>query len=168
MTDEHVYDIPNTILAIFSCRHSIVSPQRIPVYMSYISSNKQHPKCIKELIGHKTCKWFNHSIASHLQYILHQWYIVQCIFLPWELYFSSIYRYEKFNLFYLPLTIKEWNGTLFISTKVEYSLFNGCFHGSPSICMNAFFQWPPLISNRIADALGNKRKEDKSRECQIC
>ncbi|MFS7917994.1 hypothetical protein Hanom_Chr03g00195781 [Helianthus anomalus] len=51
-----------------------------------------------------------------------------------------------------PLIITERNGTLSMSTKVENSFFNGCFHGSPSICKNAFFHAPPLNSNRIAAA----------------
>lgn len=51
-----------------------------------------------------------------------------------------------------PFTINDWKGTLLISTNVEYSLFIGCFHGSPSICIYASFHSPPLISNRIAAA----------------
>lgn len=39
-----------------------------------------------------------------------------------------------------------------MSTNVEYSELSGCFHGSPSICMNASCQYPPLISIRIAAA----------------
>lgn len=46
----------------------------------------------------------------------------------------------------------DWCGTLLISTNVENSLFMGCFHGSPSICIYDFFHSPPLSSNRIAEA----------------
>lgn len=53
---------------------------------------------------------------------------------------------------YCPLTITDRNGTRLISTKVENSLSNGCFHGSPSICIYAFFHDPPLSSNLIAKA----------------
>jgi len=37
--------------------------------------------------------------------------------------------------YFFPLITSDWKGSLFISTYVEKSLLNGCFQGSPSICI---------------------------------
>jgi len=37
--------------------------------------------------------------------------------------------------YFFPLITRDWKGSLFISTNVVNSLLNGCFQGSPSICI---------------------------------